>query len=226
MLRARRSSLASDHSQVYAGAGDDVFELSPDNVTGDGSQGQPNLLHGGAASDTVLFNGSSADYVIEQRDGYLLVSHVSDPARQETLVNVERLEFSDTTISVENRAELGVLAGLYQNALARQADLIGFEYWANQQSGSALSLGQIALSIASSAESASRGITFTGEAQHDVEMLYQSIFGRASDANGKAYWLSQMSSDSLSLEDVATAFVASIEMSGYVQTATDWDFIA
>lgn len=214
----------NSHSQVYAGGGNDTIEVNAAAVSG-GTAGQPNLIHGGANTDTLVLSGARSDYVIEQKDGQTLVTRVDDPSQQTRLINVETLQFNDVNVSVESRSELNVLAGLYQNILGRQADVSGFEYWGQQQSTGTQNLGQIALNMIASTENTARGNIITNDIGNNVEVLYHAIFNRNSEASGKAYWVTQMKDNGMSLQDVANAFVASVEMSANAQSAAQWDFI-
>ena len=78
--------------------------------------------------------------------------------------------------------------------------------------------------IASSELQTGQGTTFTGDAAHDVEVLYQSLFGRHGDADGVAYWAGQMAHGA-TLEQVAQAFVASGEIDVHKVGVQDWDFL-
>ena len=214
----------NSHSQVYAGGGNDTIEVNAAAVSG-GAAVQPNLIHGGTNTDTLVFSGARSDYVIEQKDGQTLVTRVDDPSQQTRLINVETLQFNDGNVSVESRSELNVLAGLYQNILGRQADVSGFEYWGQQQSTGTQNLGQIALNMIASTENTARGNIITNDIGNNVEVLYHAIFNRNAEASGKAYWVTQMKDNGMSLQDVANAFVASVEMSANAQSAAQWDFI-
>jgi hypothetical protein len=56
-----------------------------------------------------------------------------------------------------------------------------------------------------------------------VEELYLAVLGRASDADGKAYWLNDLS-HGVTIYEIAEGFVDSIELSGIYQEQTDWNF--
>ncbi|MFZ6648870.1 DUF4214 domain-containing protein [Undibacterium sp. TJN25] len=180
---------------------------------------------GGEGNDIATFNGTLSDYTLNVHDGYIVISANAHPQQQATLINIESLKFSDTTVSVDNRTALTSLSGLYQDVLGRQADWLGFAYWGNQQKNG-VSLGQIAIDIMQSQESqALHAIVFNGNAAHDIDLLYQGIFNRASDSAGLAYWVNQMQ-HGMTLERVATNFVLAPEMTGHNISAQNWDFLA
>ncbi|MBI3229249.1 MAG: DUF4214 domain-containing protein, partial [Burkholderiales bacterium] len=127
------------------------------------------------------------------------------------------------TVTLEHRAELNTVAGLYTAILGRQADLGGFDYWAGLQSAQT-DLGAIALGMMSTLEGQNKGYSLNGQSTHDVEQLYKAIFNRASDAGGSAYWSHQLDSGTLSLVGVANAFIAAPEMEGHKLAVVGWDF--
>jgi hypothetical protein len=153
----------------------------------------------------------------------VIVSSKSAPALKAMVVNVEQLQFSDTSVAVQNSADMGTLAGMYQTVLGRQADVMGIEYWANVHQAGA-SWGAIALSMIASSEHVASHDGFNGVAAHDIALLYTAIFNRDADAGGLAYWSAAMGRG-LSLEQVASSFVQSAEMVGHQRATTDWDFI-
>ena len=222
-------------SAVFAGGGDDTLVFGLPQTQGGHALGAPvalaaaapgvtlTTLHGGLAADTAAFAGAMADYKVELHDGYVIVSALTAPLQQAMLVNVETLRFGDASVAVQNRAELGTIAGLYQDVLGRQADVLGFEYWGNAQAKGG-SLGQIALDMMRSPEGAPRHAALDGTAAHDVAILYQSIFGRVADAGGLAYWVDAMQNRQVTLVQVADGFMHSAEIVGHNKAAVAWDF--
>jgi predicted secreted protein len=214
---------AGGSGSVFAGGGNDVLSVAAIPAAGPAPAAGTTLLHGGAASDAATFSGARADYNIEVHNGYVIVSSKSAPTLKAMVVNVEQLQFSDTSVAVQNSPDMDILAGMYQGVLGRQADVMGIEYWANVHQAGA-SWGAIALSMISSTEHAASHEGFNGVAAHDVALLYAAIFNRDPDAGGLAYWTAAMGRG-VSLEQVASSFVQSAEMIGHQRAATDWDFI-
>lgn len=223
---------AASASSVFAGGGDDMLQFGlPAQQGGRLSGGQASVsvaasvstLHGGLAADTAVFAGARSDYQLEWHDGYVVVSILASPQLQAKVVNCETLQFADTSIAVQNRAELSIIAGLYQDLLGRQADLSGFEYWGNLQARG-VSLGQIALSMLQSSEGSKRHAGFDGNAEHDVALLYHALFGRAADAGGLAFWTDAMQNRGVSLTQVVEGFMQSAEIIGHSKAAVDWNF--
>ncbi|MGX9221460.1 Ig-like domain-containing protein [Massilia varians] len=224
----------SSGAQVFAGAGNDALGFglpTPKSATATASgavhaQMAPvevtTLLHGGAGSDAAVFNGNRADFDVEVHNGYVVVASRAAPAMKAMVVNAEQLQFSDVSVAIENSADLSTLAGIFQNVLGRQADVMGIEFWADSRQAGA-SWGQIALDIIGSSERTASRESFNGVAEHDVRLLYQALFDRTPDAEGLGFWLDAMDHGA-SLAQIATDLVQSVEMIGYQRAALDWDF--
>jgi hypothetical protein len=210
-------------TQVFSGSGDDVFKISEH--TDASSAATASLLHGGDGSDTVVFAGNQAEYNVVEHDGYLTVATKTDPQAVSVVVNVEHLQFADTAVDVDNRPDLTLLATLYQNILGRQADMGGFDFWGTQEANNGLNMGQITLQIAKSVENEANGFALTGDAAHDVGVLYKAIFARDSDAGGLAYWSNLLEHGTISLQQAANDFVYSAEMNSYQKAPSQWDFL-
>jgi hypothetical protein len=211
---------AAGPNAVLAGGGDDTLILS---VPAPGAGAGAVMLHGGSANDVAVFTGARADFSLAFHNGYVTVTSKSGPPTTATVVNVETLQFSDGSVTVQNSADMGTLAGIYQTVLGRQADISGIEFWANGHQAGA-SWGAIALGIIGSTERTAGHDGFTGVAAHDLTLLYTALFNRAPDAEGLAFWTDAMAHGA-SLEQVATDFVKSVEMTGHQRAALDWDFI-
>ena len=182
------------------------------------------ILHGGLGNDSVTLNGSRADYTIDDHLSYLIVTAKSQPHQHALVVNAESLTFADTTLAVTAPASLNAIAGLYQSVLGRQADHHGIEFWTSAAENG-VSLGHIAMSIMQSVESQTRHpMLFNGDNAHDLELLYQGIFGRHSDAGGFVFWSNAMKAG-LSLEEVASSFMVSEEMEIHKIGASNLDFL-
>ena len=225
---------ATNSSQVFSGGGDDVLQVgslatplqAPSQlpIQSTVTLTAPVLLHGGSGNDSAQFLQPASAYKVDQHDGYVLVSNVASPTQISKLVNIESIQFGDGTLTVQNRAELNTVAGLYTSILGRQPELSGFEYWSGLQGNSHVSLGAIAVSMINTAESRAGGHVFNGQSAHDVGVLYQAIFNRAADAGGLAYWTGLMDNGSLTLVGVADGFINAAEMNGHKLAPNAWNF--
>lgn len=106
---------------------------------------------------------------------------------------------------------------LYDVFFNRAADSAGLSYWVNAlKNGS--SLRDIANSFTASSEFQSK---FAGTSTADyVEATYGNLFGRPSDAAGKAYWVERIDSGSLNRAEVSLAFSLSPEALSSTGAAT------
>jgi len=227
--------LAGNNNGVFAGGGSDLLTLSAGAPVDAGSaSGRASAqqvaasgvttLHGGQGGDAAGFAGVRGDYDIETHNGYLVVSSKAAPDAKALVVNVEELRFGDGNVAVENGAGLNTLAGMYQTVFGRQADLYGFEFWADHRDHG-VSWGTIALELIASSERVAQHGDFNGDAANDIGLLYQALFNRAADAAGLAYWQAAMDERGMTLEQVATSFVESAEMVGHQRGVLDWDFL-
>ncbi|RSZ59691.1 DUF4214 domain-containing protein [Massilia atriviolacea] len=224
-------STSADNAFLFSGGGNDTLRLNW--AVGSASRAAaaepaatpaPTILHGGLAADSGVFIGNRADYTIALHESYVAVTPTAQGGRTALAINVESLVFADGTLAVEHRSEQSALAGLYKSVLGRQADYQGFEFW-SQAEKSGVSLGHIALEIISSPESQLlHPMRFNGAIEHDLELLYQGIFGRHSDAPGLAFWRAAME-QGVSLEHVADEFLRSPEIASHVLAPLQWDFI-
>jgi hypothetical protein len=57
-----------------------------------------------------------------------------------------------------------------------------------------------------------------------IEVFYQLMLGRASDAEGKSYWMDAINNGILTIEQIAESFVESVEMQGIYTQEQGWNF--
>ena len=213
-------------SSVFAGGGNDTLHVTVPVITAGALtvDASSTLLHGGTGNDTAVFDGVSGNYTVQAHEGYVVVIAKAQPSQQMVVINAESLAFSDTTVAIQTRDAETTLAGLYKETLGRQADYLGFDYWASMEKNGT-SLGQIAIAILNSNESkAQHTLAFNGNNSNDIEVLYQGIYGRHSEANGLAYWVNAMQ-EGMTLEQVAQNFATANEMTTHKVAAQSWDFL-
>lgn len=183
------------------------------------------IVSAGLGTDTMVFAGSQADYTIVQGYAKTIVASTANPAAVLTLVNVETLTFADGDYLIEQTDEQLQLATLYKQIMGRQADLGGFQFWAELASDQ-VDMGDVTLGFLSSAEyEAAANIDFdTLAAEAQIDEFYRAIFDRAADTEGRAFWV-EAANNGMSIADIAAEFVASAEMQGLLMAPTDWDFV-
>ncbi|GAB3404778.1 Ig-like domain-containing protein [Massilia agilis] len=223
---------AGGSGAIYAGGGNDGFTWAPaqgqngaNPPAGGASAGVQAMLHGGAGSDTVSFNGNRDSFDIEFHNGYQVVSTKAQPSVKALVVNVETLQFGDGSVAVPTSDDLTTIAGLYQGIYGRQADLYGFEFWADAHQKYGMSWGKMAMMMITQGEWNAQHEALNGESGHDVEVLYEALFSRKADTAGLDFWVGVMKQHGLSLEQVADFMVQAPEMNGHREMVTNWDFL-
>jgi len=221
--------LGEDDDQLYAGDGDDTVGSAggDDSIFGEGGDdtvfgGEGNdMLHGGSEEDVATYSGNMADYVITRDEGKTYVALASNPNEVDTLINVENIEFADSSYTIENSITLSKIATLYMHILDRQAEIDGFQYWAKDTT----SLGNIALGFITSVEyKTNSGVNWeTLDVSGKVEQFYEALLGRSSDEIGKAYWVDAINAG-MTFEQAVEGFIDSVELSGIYQSKEDWNF--
>ena len=221
--------LGEDDDELHAGAGDDTVGSAggDDQIFGEagddtvfGGEGN-DMLHGGGNTDVTTYSGNMADYVITRDEGKTYVALASNSNEVDTLINVESIEFADSSYTIENSITLSKIATLYMQILDRQAEIDGFQYWAKDTT----SLGNIALGFITSVEyKTNSGVNWeTLDVSGKVEQFYEALLGRSSDEVGKAYWVDAINAG-MTFEQAAEGFIDSVELSGIYQSKEDWNF--
>ena len=97
---------------------------------------------------------------------------------------------------------------LYTVALGRESDPAGKGYWITEiECGSRTGADCAHFFLIEAEEFRNRGLSNSAF----VEALYQTFFGRASEPNGKAYWVGELNSGAKSRNDVINGFIDSTE---------------
>ncbi len=227
--------LGADDDELHGGGGDDTVgsKGGDDRLFGDdgndtlfGGAGS-DQMHGGADRDTVTYDGNFDQYTLIRDHGLTWITSADEPDARDLLINVEQVAFADQTLSIDSTLSQEQIATLYSQVLGRQAEVDGFQYWAHAVEGG-LSLGQMALSFIRSAESTyatAPRVGIDSELIGDqIEVLYEALLGRSSDAAGKAYW-EEVMQNGLTLDQVAEGFVHSFELGSQLMTQEEWNFI-
>ncbi|MES2188379.1 MAG: DUF4214 domain-containing protein [Pseudomonadota bacterium] len=184
-------------------AGDDTFRGNSANNTLRGYAGS-DYIDGGDGTDTVLYPDPRLLY------GFTKIGNtitVQTSAGVDTLVNVERLKFSDQTMAYDTTGTTGEAYRLYQAAFNRTPDTAGLGYHVrNLDKG--VSLHDVALGFVSSPEFASSygPLDNTGF----VTQLYANVLHRAPDAGGLAYHVGNLNAG-VARADVLIGFSESPE---------------
>lgn len=174
-----------------SGAIDGIGNGWDNHITGNGAA---NYLDGARGHD-LLEGGGGADTLVGQSGADTLLGQAGD----DVLYGDQVTGASTTYAAMAFR--------LYQATLARAPDANGYGYWTEQLADGANYFNVIAGFVHSPEFQATYG-NLTDEAF--VEMLYQNVLNRASDASGKAVWMGYLE-DGQSREFVVSHFAESPE---------------
>ena len=207
----------TEDNLIYAGQGNDaIFSLSG-NDTVYGGRGSDSLVGGGGDDyfdgndglDAIILDGDLVDFSISQAaDG---VIRVTGQTEAYTLINVERLDFSNGNLGYDIDGNAGQAYRLYQAALGRAPDVEGLGYWIGDLDRGVGDIVWLAGNFLYSDE-------FTqqfGDARLKsdlalVDLFYDIAFNRAPDQSGLHYWLDQLAAG-MSRERVLASFSESTE---------------
>jgi hypothetical protein len=210
-------SSTQSQQTVFAYGSDDVVQLD---------KGQ-HRVHGGLDTDTVKVKGNLADYQIKQEFAIITITSKSAPTDAKTLVNVEKIQFTDQTQTLNFDKTINVVAGTYTQMFGRQADLDGLQYWMDAIKNKGLSLGEMAINFMHSPEQLQKigfAIAET-DIPSQIAQYYLSFLGRTFDAEGKAFWVDKLTTGELSFENLATTVIESAEMQKHYAAPAQWDFL-
>lgn len=177
-----------------------------DRIAADGITG---LLDGGEGFDTLVFSGDQATHTVRFSPDTVVVENRATETGAMTLRNMEWMDFvteaapfGSEGMSIEmfdgmadlDGASMAALTELYIAYFNRAPDAIGLFYWGDQMAGGQ-SLNEIAAHFFDQPET--RALYGSMDDMPSfVTSVYQNVLGRAPDAEGMAYWLAQLDSDS------------------------------
>ncbi len=175
---SERLNAAGIRTHIKGFAGDDSFEVT----------GSELFLDGGAGLDTVLYNFSITDATLSRNGDEWMVKKVG--AAIDTLMEIERLFFSDATVALDTDGVAGQAYRIYKAAFDRVPDLPGLGYWINDMDGGT-SLTTVATGFIASEEFQSRYGSVVSD--HDfITLLYANVLDRTPDQQGLDYWINDM----------------------------------
>lgn len=167
--------------------------------------GGDDLLDGGAGLDSAMYSNARGSYGIARTSQGLAVS---GPEGNDTLVDVERLKFSDVSVAFDVQGSAGQAWRLYQAAFDRAPDVGGLGFWINGMDN-----GQPLLEVSNyfmtSAEFASKYGSL-GTTQFVVQ-LYANVLHRAPDEGGQAYWVGHLEQGDITRAETLMYFSESAE---------------
>jgi len=108
------------------------------------------------------------------------------------LENIDRIEFSDTTVALDIEGNAGQAYRLYKAAFDREPDSFGLGYWINE-----LDNGSSLLDISNSFIDSLEFQALYGSSPSDeefIELLYSNVLDRTLDQSGFDYWVTDLNS--------------------------------
>ena len=171
-----------DTSTSFGGtSGNDTFHSSTGNEA----------FNGGAGVDTVIFSGHESNYTITLAGtGFSLKDNVGTDGT-DTVVNIEKLQFSDHTLTIAAAPSETLLESyrIYKAAFDRAPDYGGLGYWFNVM-GHGASLTDIAGGFIGSNEF--KAMYGDPTDSTFVSLLYHHVLGRDLDQGGYDFWINDL----------------------------------
>ena len=173
-------------------------------------------ITGSVGLNTVTFSGEFDQY---DRDGgldrFFSRDLVALRDADDTLIEVERVVYTDTALALDILGDAGAAYRFY-GVFDRQPDEQGLGYWIHALDQGA-SLRTVAEGFLDSAEFMVDYGILLSNARY-LEQLYQHFFNRAPDDSGFAYWLSVLDRGVNDRADVLVNFAQSSEYRSLVST--------
>ena len=191
------SYLLRGNDTVRGSSGNDLLGGGPGNDT----------IDGGAGNDIAFFSGARANYTITSSGSTYTVVDKRGIDGTDTITNVERLQFTDTSVAFDTAGTAGQAFRLYQAAFNRSPDQGGLGFQVKSLDKGA-SLSQVAASFITSAEFQKTYGALDNTAF--ATQLYQNVLHRAPDAGGLAYHVDNLARG-VSRADVLVVFSESAE---------------
>ncbi|SEN41198.1 hypothetical protein [Nitrosomonas marina] len=166
---------AAEH--IEGGSGKDL-------LTGAGGN---DTLIGNAAIDTAAYNGHSTDYEIKKvAEGHWSVDHLRNgPDGTDTLIDIERITFSDTSLALDLSGNAGITAKL-MGAIFGQSSITN-----KQLAAAGLRLLDNGTSYETLSQFAINAALGNSATDHNavVHQLYQNVTGFAPSATEESYYV-------------------------------------
>ena len=176
-------------------------------------QGQEGIL------DTVFYSGNRDDFIASGLSSTITVTNSSNSETPDTLVSIERIQFSDGTLALDISGNAGQTYRLYQAAFDRTPDTPGLAHNLNLLD-TVLALHDLSNGFIASAEFiALYGADSSNETFLDA--LYQNVLNRGPDPAGFNSWNDLLNSGQLDRADVLIGFSESPENIALVGSAIE-----
>lgn len=222
--QATYAYLLSGNDTITGSAGNDGLIGYAGNDTIRAGAGNDNLaglsgndqIDGGLGLDSVLFVGARANFSVARTDAGFTVTDKTGAEGTDTLVNVERIIFSDLVGNLSGLAlDVGAdgLGGkayrLYQAAFNRTPDTPGLSFWMHSldQGASLVSIAQGFIQSKEYQDTYAPGLS----SRDLVSKYYQNILHRAPEQGGLDFWSGALDSKAASTAEVLAGISESKE---------------
>ncbi len=182
------------------------------------------MLDGGAGLDRAIFTGLFSTYTVSKNlNGYTSVSDSMGLYGSDSLIQVERVVFSDRTVALDLDGNAGQAYRIYQAAFNRTPDNGGLKYWIGLMD-SGVSLATVSAAFIASAEFQNLyGVLPTND--QFVTRLYSNVLHRSPDSGGYNYWVGLLNDAKIDKTSTLVNFSESAEnqagVMGAIQNGID-----
>lgn len=157
--------------------GNDVFVLS----------GNFNVVEGGSGFEQAVINAPIEGVTVGVSGSTVVVNSA---AGQDTLINVQRVQFNDGVLAFDIQGNAGNAYRLYQAAFDRTPDIAGLSFWVHALD-TGVNIQTVAQDFVNSSEfQAVFGTNPTN--QQLAYAMYQNVLGRTPDPAGLAFWVAAL----------------------------------
>ncbi|NML60616.1 DUF4214 domain-containing protein [Massilia sp. RP-1-19] len=164
-------------------------------------------LTGMAGIDTAVYAGARGTYTVAPSSNGFTISSATDG--RDSLLGVERIQFSDGALALDIEGNGGMAYRLYTAIFARDPDLAGVGYWINALD-EGISLDDVATGFLTSPEFLDRfGANLSTQAY--VEKLYENVLHRPLDQAGFDFWVAAIDQQGAPRSEILAAFSESNE---------------
>jgi hypothetical protein len=203
------------NDQVQGGAGNDIFQGFAGNNYFDGKGGVNTAIFQSKAANYVITSSTVVDRTdptgLNQVSATIVTDSVQSRDGVNTLVNVQRLQFSDMNVALDNGAtqHAGQAYMLYKAAFNRTPDLGGLGFWIKALDNGADLINGVAQNFVKSTEFTNLyGANVSN--QTFVGLLYTNVLHRPLDQGGNDFWVTALNNGT-SRANVLENFASSSE---------------
>ena len=171
--------------------------------------GGSDLMDGRAGFDIVSYFGPRANYSV---DGGAQITVQKPGGGTDTLISIDRLQFTDGYLAFDFDGVAGQAFRLYQAAFDRTPDTPGLSYWIGRLDSGTTNLDAVADSFLDSPEFVrTYGTESTVSNPQFIELLYLHTLGRAYEQSGFDYWVERLDGGHTNRGDLLAYFSESDE---------------